>query len=133
MTASTEAVNQSTITTAIQRQEFVAYSQVRSHALVAKYKALSLLQYALSNATPMDLDVILAVILLFVEFELLDSGRDDWIHHIDGARKIIEKLCGSNVIPARIMSPLRRCLVSNFLVYVNSHQLHGTPLTLRQF
>ena len=78
----------------------------------------------------MDLDVILAVILLFVEFELLNSGRDDWIHHIDGARKIIEKLCGSNVIPARTMSPLRRCLVSNCLVYVDPPQPHGMRLTL---
>ena len=130
MTASTEAVYQSTTATAIQRQDFAAYSRVRNHALIAKYKALSLLQYALSNATPMDLDVILAVILLFVEFELLDSGRDDWIHHIDGARKIIEKLCGSNLITAKTMSPLRRCLVSNCLVYVNSHQFHDIPLTL---
>ena len=130
MAASTEAVYQSTTPTAIQRQDFVDYSRVRSHALVAKYKALNLLQYALSNATPMDLDVILAVILLFVEFELLNSGRDDWIHHIDGARKIIEKLCGSNLITAKTMSPLRRCLVSNCLVYVNSHQFHDIPLTL---
>lgn len=119
MTVSTEAVYQSTTSTPIQHQDFVAHSEIRSHALVAKYKALNLLQSALSNVTPMDLDVILAVILLFVEFELLNSGRDDWIHHIDGARKIIEKLCGSNVIPARTMSPLRRCLVSNCLVYVD--------------
>jgi len=74
--------------------------------------------------------MILAVILLFVEFELLNSGREDWIHHIDGARKIIKKLCGSNVIPARTISPLRRCLVSNCLVYMDSPQPYGIPLTL---
>jgi hypothetical protein len=124
---------QSETPTTPQRQDCVAYSQIRSHALAAKFKALNLLQSALSNEAPMDLDVTLAVVLLFVEFELLDSGRDDWIHHIDGARKIIGKLCGSNVISARTTSPLRRCLVSNCLVYVNSLWARGTPLTLRQF
>lgn len=131
--ASIGAVYQRINPTAPQRQDVAAYSQARSHALVAKYKALNLLQSTLSNETPMDLDVLLAVILLFVEFELLDTGRDDWRHHIDGARKIIQKLCGSNVIPARTMSPLRRCLVSNCLVYANHLQFHGIPLTLRQF
>jgi len=133
MKASTGAVYQSTYPTAPQCQSVVAYSQARSHALVAKYKALNLLQSALGNETPVDLDMTLAVILLFVEFELLDTGRDDWRHHIDGARKIIQKLCGSNLIPARTMSPLRKCLVSNCLVYVNPLQPHGIPLNLRQF
>jgi hypothetical protein len=133
MITSTGAVYQSTYLTAPQRQGVVAYSQARSHALVAKYKALNLLQSALGNETPMDLDVTLAVILLFVEFELLDTGRDDWIHHIDGARKIIGKLCSSSVIPTRTMSPLRKCLVSNCLVYVDCLQSHGISLTLRQF
>lgn len=118
--------------TATQHQDTVACSQARSHALVAKYQALNLLQSALSGETAIDLDVTLAVVLLFVEFELLVSGQDDWIHHLDGARKIIEKLCGSSAIPTRTMSPLRKCLVTNCLVYVNSLVSHGTPLTLRQ-
>lgn len=116
--ATTGLVYQCTSPTAIRHQDTVACSQARSHALVAKYKALNLLQTALSGEAATDLDTTLAVVLLFVEFELLDSGRDDWIHHIYGARRIIEKLCGSNAITARTMSPLRKCLVSNCLVYV---------------
>jgi hypothetical protein len=131
--AATGLICHSTNPTASQHQYSGAYPQARSHALVAKFKALKLLQSALSGEVTIDLDVVLAVVLLFVEFELLDSGRDNWIHHIDGARKIIEKLCGSNVVTARSMSPLRRCLVSNCLMYMDSPQPHGRPLTLKQF
>ena len=118
--AATGLTCDSTNPTACQHQYSAAYSQARSHALVAKFKALKFLQSALSGEVPIDLDVVLAVVLLFVEFELLESGRDDWIHHIDGARKIIEKLCGSNLVTARSMSPLRKCLVSNCLMCVDS-------------
>ena len=130
--ATTGLVYQGTNVTAPQHQDLVACSRAQSHALVAKYKALNLLQSALSGETATDLDVTLAVVLLFVEFELLVSGRDDWTHHLDGARRIIEKLCGSNSVTARTMSPLRKCLVANCLVYVESLVSRGTPLIFRQ-
>jgi hypothetical protein len=49
----------------------------RSFALEAKGRALYLLQTILASGTPIKPDVTLAVILLFIEFELLDSGRDN--------------------------------------------------------
>ena len=87
-------------------------------ALAAKQRALHLLKSALTSIASVDIDVILAVVLLFIEFELIDSGRDNWRYHLNGARTIIERLCGSNISTQIAMSPLRSCLISNCLVYV---------------
>lgn len=87
-------------------------------ALAAKQRALYLLKSALTGIASVDIDVTLAVVLLFIEFELIDSGRDNWKHHINGARTIIETLCGLNMATQTAMSPLRSCLISNCLVYV---------------
>lgn len=91
-----------------------------SSALAAKQKALVLLRSALSNPTSMDVDVILAAVLLFIELEILDSGRDNWRHHINGARTIIEKFCHPSMLTPASMTPLRCSLVSNCLVYASS-------------
>lgn len=106
--------------TALRHSSSVAHPRARSHALGAKQRALYLLQTILTGDVPMDPDVTLAVVLLFVEFELLDSGRDNWTYHINGARNIIEKLCGSGELQKTPMGPLRRFLISNCLVYIVS-------------
>lgn len=85
-------------------------------ALVAKQRALYLLKSALTSIASVDIDVTLAVVLLFIEFELIDSGRDNWRYHIDGARAVIERLCGTHMSTRTAMSPLRSCLISNCLV-----------------
>ena len=92
-------------------------------ALAAKQRALHLLKSALTNIASVDIDVTLAVVLLFVEFELIDSGRDNWRHHINGTRMIIETLCGPSISTQTAMSPLRSCLISNCLVYINSRSI----------
>lgn len=89
-------------------------------ALAAKQRALFLLKFALTSIATADVDVTLAVVLLFIEFELIDSGQDNWRHHINGARTIIEKLCGPNMSIQAGMSPLRSFLISNCMVYVHS-------------
>lgn len=99
----------------------VLQSESYHHALAAKQRALSLLKTAISNIASADLDVTLAVVLLFIEFELIDSGRDHWKYHIKGARTMIEKLAGINLMTQTAMSPLRRSLISNCLVYVGSN------------
>jgi hypothetical protein len=85
-------------------------------ALRAKHRALSLLRNALMDKTTTDSDVILAVMVLFVELELLDSGRNNWKHHIEGARTIIADLCKPQSLDKLSISPLRSCLVSNWMV-----------------
>ena len=98
--------------------------------LLAKQRAFHLLKSALTSIVSVDIDVILAVVLLFIEFELIDSGRDNWRHHINGARMIIEKLCGSHISTQTAMNPLRSCLISNCLMYVGPHRFKTHPQSI---
>ena len=97
-----------------------AFQQPRSYndALAAKQQALRFLRSNLVNIASADIDVTLAAVLLLIEFELIDSGRDNWRYHVNGARTIIKTLCNSNLSMQGAMSPLRKCLVSNCLVFV---------------
>ncbi len=85
-------------------------------ALRAKQQALVQLNLALGTMGLDDLDVILATVLLFVQFEIMDTGRDEWKHHIRGARSLIDLVYKSGSNAVETMSTLRRCLVSNCLV-----------------
>ncbi|KAF4843947.1 Acriflavine sensitivity control protein acr-2 [Colletotrichum siamense] len=78
-------------------------------ALRAKQRALCLLKSALENTASVDVDVTLAVVLLLIGFELIDSGRSPWVFHINGARTIIEKLIAFGPEKATALSPLRSC------------------------
>lgn len=98
----------------------LAYQQPEFYhdALAAKQRALYLLKSALTSIASIDMDVTLAVVLLFIEFELIDSGRDNWRYHINGVRIIIEALCGPKVSLQTTKSPLRNFLIANWLVFV---------------
>lgn len=93
-------------------------AQYVGDALLAKHQALCQLQRNLTDLTAVDVDVTLAAVLLLVEFELLDSGRDNWRYHVDGAKSIIMKICGGELSLDETMTPLRRWLISNCLMYV---------------
>ena len=92
-------------------------------ALAAKQRALHLLNSALNIMFPANIDVTLAAVVLFIEFELIDSGKDNWRWHINGARTIIDILVGSNELAHTPMSSLRSCLISKCLVYVGQLDL----------
>lgn len=94
-------------------------TQAHQDALAAKYKALCLLQTVLTSRTSMDIDITFAVVLLFIEFELLEPARDNWTHHIIGAKMITERLCGAELSVQTPMTPLRSFLISNCQVYVH--------------
>jgi hypothetical protein len=85
-------------------------------ALTAKQQALNMLRQNLAQKTSMDVDVTLAVIILFINLELMDAGQADWIHHIDGGRLLVEALCKDELLQNTMTSPLRRFLVSNWMV-----------------
>ncbi|KAI9729240.1 MAG: hypothetical protein M1834_007032 [Cirrosporium novae-zelandiae] len=93
-------------------------------ALIAKQHALRLLNFALHDMHSVDIDVALASVLL-IEFELIDSGKDDWRFHINGARRLIDYLGESYRVEGSTMNPLRSCLVSNCVVY----DILGSALT----
>lgn len=89
------------------------------YALVAKQKALGLLRQALDDTLSANLDMILASVLLFVEFELIHSGKDDWRFHISGAKELINPLLSSSKFDLPNMSPMCSSLISNCVVYVS--------------
>ncbi|KAB8279203.1 fungal-specific transcription factor domain-containing protein [Aspergillus minisclerotigenes] len=61
-------------------------------ALSAKHKAIYLLKAALDNLPSTDLNLIVTVILLFINLELIDSGKNAWRAHVEGAMKLISSL-----------------------------------------
>jgi hypothetical protein len=75
-----------------------------------------MLRSALMDKTSTNSDVVLAAMVLFVELELLDSGRDNWKHHIEGARTIIAGLYKPQLLDKLTINPLRSCLISNWMV-----------------
>ncbi|CRK31837.1 hypothetical protein BN1723_014567 [Verticillium longisporum] len=58
-------------------------------SLVAKQKALGLLDEALQNMDNMGSDVILAAVLFFINVELIESGKHGWKAHLEGAGRIM--------------------------------------------
>ncbi|RBR13585.1 hypothetical protein FVER53590_08546 [Fusarium verticillioides] len=114
-----------------------SYPEAFHDALRAKQQALCLLNSAIGNMASANVDAILAVVLLLIGFELIDSGRGSWKFHINGARMIIEKLIASDSGNGTPFSPLRSWLVSNCLVYdhlgssfANSYLPHGGKLSM---
>lgn len=85
-------------------------------ALVAKQQALSLLAKSVTSVNTSNIDLILITILLFVNYALVESGRDKWKVHMDGALKLI-KLLGEPPYLQRPMSRLRQTILSDFLVF----------------
>lgn len=85
-------------------------------ALTAKQRALNMLRQTLMQSVVTGLDVLLAVMVLLIEFELMDSGRSDWKHHVEGARTLVGILCKPQVPETLAMSPIRSCLISNWIV-----------------
>lgn len=88
-------------------------------ALIAKQRSLQLLNSALYNIDSTGIDVALGSVLLFTEFELADFGTKDWRPHIHGARALINTVEEPYKLQYSNMSPLRRFLISNCVVYVS--------------
>ena len=84
-------------------------------ALVAKQQALSLLARNVAIVNKSNIDLVLATILLFVNYDLIESGKDKWKVHMEGARKLIDRM-GTPAYRPHAMSRLRLCLLSDFLV-----------------
>lgn len=96
----------------------ISVSSEYKDALISKQSALRLLRQALEDTPSVDMDIILASVLLFIEFELIDSGKDDWRLHVNGARRLIDSLPSSSDVDLSNMNAMRSCWVSNCLVYV---------------
>ena len=86
-------------------------------ALASKQRALVMLNSALDVMCARDIDVVLAIVLLLIEFELIDCEQKEWKHHVRGARSLIEIISRTDGLSASTTTPLRRCLVANCMVY----------------
>lgn len=93
-------------------------SQSYTDAMTAKQRAFGFLR-CLIDSDAIDVDVTLAVIFLFVKFDLLHSGRGSWRCHIKGAEAILATLRKPYIPPATSTSTLRKFLVSHYMVYVS--------------
>ena len=91
-------------------------SEAYKDALVAKNKALRLLSEALANRDSASLDFVLASIMLFIKFELLDSGTNEWRFHTEGARQLMVYLRQNGKSEPSALNNLRNCLISNCAV-----------------
>ena len=89
------------------------YNKSYRDSLAAKQKAHGLLRNAIDPIRQIDSEIILAVIVLLIEAELIDVGRNNWKHHIQGATNVIEPLYGRDFSQVSTMSPLQKCLMSN--------------------
>ncbi|KAH7380262.1 fungal-specific transcription factor domain-containing protein [Phaeosphaeria sp. MPI-PUGE-AT-0046c] len=85
-------------------------------ALIAKQQALALLAKSIVSVNEHNIDMILMTILLFVNYALVESGRDKWRVHMDGAWRLIQ-LLGEPPYLQKPMSKLRLTILSDFLVF----------------
>lgn len=85
-------------------------------ALEAKQQALSLLAKSVATVHEANIDVILVTILLFINYGLIESGRDKWRVHMDGAWQLI-RLLGEPPYLQEPMTRLRLTILSDFLVF----------------
>lgn len=90
-----------------------ASSEAYRDAFVAKQKALQALSRAVIEQDSISVDVVLASIMLLIKFELLDSGKNDWRFHVEGARQLIVYLHQSGKMGSITPNSLRNCIISN--------------------
>ncbi|KAF2746187.1 hypothetical protein M011DRAFT_468677 [Sporormia fimetaria CBS 119925] len=85
-------------------------------ALVAKQQALASLAKFITAVDPVNFDLVLGAVLLFINYDLIESGKEQWKPHLEGARKLIS-LLETPPYRQQPMSNLRTFLLSEFLVY----------------
>ncbi|CAH0022880.1 unnamed protein product [Clonostachys rhizophaga] len=66
-----------------------ASQQALQEALVAKLKALRLMHEAVANVGSVPVDIIFAAALFFIYVELLESGKNGWRAHLEGAGRLM--------------------------------------------
>jgi hypothetical protein len=91
----------------------VALRSLRRHALSAQSKALQLLNSTLRHANSDNWIILLASIMLFIDFELISSGKNDWKIHVEGAKRLIACFGFSHVSLDSSISQLRDFAISD--------------------
>ncbi|KAE8366018.1 fungal-specific transcription factor domain-containing protein [Aspergillus caelatus] len=103
-------------------------------ALSAKHKAIHLLKAALENLPSTDVDLIVTVILLFINLELIDSGKNAWRAHVEGAMTLIISLKPFQNDQTSPIALIRDRITSDCLTYhVLGSTLTNSPTFLDPF
>ncbi|KAE8137730.1 fungal-specific transcription factor domain-containing protein [Aspergillus pseudotamarii] len=103
-------------------------------ALSAKHKAIHLLTAALENLPSTDVDLIVTVILLFINLELIDSGKNAWRAHVEGAIALIISLKPFQKDQISPIALIRDRITSDCLTYhVLGSTLTNSPTFLDPF
>lgn len=90
--------------------------QAYNDALSAKDQALGMMAKAISQKGQSTFEVLLASMMLFTMFELLDCAKNDWRFHIEGAKQLIAYLEDNKPPEVGSLRALRECLMSNCVV-----------------
>ena len=88
-------------------------------ALSSKGRALELLKDALSNIGLFDVNIMLAVVMLLIYFEWIQSGKNTWRIHLEGAKSLIRYIkchAGKESTDSFAGLFVRRWLISEFLM-----------------
>jgi len=105
------------------------------HALSARQRAITQLRAAMAHVTSGNRYVILAAVVFFVNFDLMDSGKGTWKAHLDAAGVLINTLCGRSneaspltqrPLPDKNMARLIDVVVADCLTY----HILGSTLTV---
>lgn len=99
-------------------------SRAMVDALSAKHKALILLRHALEDMSHIDVDMVAAVVHLFIIFELISPGEDEWKAHVEGALRLISYLHTLEIRHASPAALVRDCVTSDCLTYVTMNHSH---------
>lgn len=102
--------------TSVAPNNAIISNKFKRDALIAEQVALQQLRHALASIDRTGQDVVLTGILLFINFELMSSGKDGWKVHVDGARRIIDDLDFSLVSPSAETTMLHDYVVSDCLM-----------------
>ncbi|OJJ64741.1 hypothetical protein ASPSYDRAFT_26720 [Aspergillus sydowii CBS 593.65] len=106
-------------------------SRAMVDALSAKHKALILLRHALEDMSHIDVDMVAAVVHLFIIFELISPGEDEWKAHVEGALRLISYLHTLEIRHASPAALVRDCVTSDCLTYyiLGSSLMNTTTLS----
>lgn len=102
------------------------------HALSARQQAIRFLRSAITHITDDNRFVILAAVVFFVNFDLVDSGKGTWKTHLDAAGVLINALygdatspTGTMFVPDKTMARLLDGVVADCITY----HILGSTLT----
>jgi hypothetical protein len=76
----------------LRRSHGLPYQRQLVDALTAKGQAYSLLRRALGNLAAVDKPIAMVAVVFFINFDLIESGRGSWKHHVEAAGNLLKSI-----------------------------------------